>query len=149
MKVIIWLAEKLIVSIREGRAETMLTNRILKFLLIPIGFLLFIPEIVTTFCLSFLLLLFIPPIGLIYVFIMTMVWLPFWGLIIGTSWLYQKVPILGIPLSLIGIPFVIIIDIFLQLMPNPDKKDKYNKSVFCMSFPFSLPSQLVGKLMMD
>ena len=127
----------------------MLTNRILKFLLIPIGFLLFIPEFVTTFCLSFLLLLFIPPIFLIYAFIMTLIWFPFLGFIIGTSWLYQKVPILGISLSLIGIPIVIIIDAFLQLMPNPDRKDKYNKATICESFPFSMPSQLVGKLMID
>ena len=127
----------------------MLANRILNFLLIPIGFLLLIPEIVTTFCLSFLLLLFIPPIFLIYAFIMTLIWFPFLGFIVGTSWLYKKVPILGFPLSLIGIPIAIIIDIFLQLMPNPDKKDKYNKAIICKSFPFSLPSQLLGKLIMD
>jgi len=123
----------------------MLANRILNLLNIPITFLLFVPEMVITFLLG--LLIAIPPIGLIYVFIMTLIWLPFYGFIIGISWLYKKVLILGIPLSLIGIPIVIIIDAFLQLMPNPDKKDKYNKATICESFPFSMPSQLIGKLM--
>lgn len=125
----------------------MLTNRILKLLNTPIRFLLFVPEIITTFILG--LLIAIPPIGFVYVFIMTLIWLPFYGFMIGISWLYKKVPILGIPLSLIGIPIVLIIDTFLQLMPNPDRKDKYNKAAICDSFPFSLPSQLVGKLITD
>ena len=122
----------------------MLVNIILKVLLAPIRFFLFIPELITTFCLG--LIIAIPPIGLIYTLIMTLIWLPFSGFMIGVSWLYKKVPILGFPLALIGIPIIIIIDIFLQLMPNPDREDKYNKALICDSFPFSMPSQLIGKL---
>lgn len=122
----------------------MVANTILKFILIPMGFILLIPEMVTTALLG--LVIAIPPIGLVYVFIMTLIWLPFSGFIIGVSWLYKKVPILGFPLSLIGIPLVIIINIFLQLTPNPDKVDKYNKLTICESFPFSTPSQMVNPL---
>jgi len=127
------------------RILVMLANKILKILNTPIRFLLFIPEMITTFILG--LIIAIPPIGFVYVWIMTAIWLPFYGFIFGSSCLYPKAPILGITLSLIGIPIVLIIDIFLQLMPNPDKEDKYNKALICDSFPFSMPSQLAGKLM--
>ncbi|MBI4180579.1 MAG: hypothetical protein HY528_01465 [Chloroflexi bacterium] len=78
---------------------------------------------------------------------MNLIWLPLYGLIFGISWLNKKVPFLGIPLSFIGIPIVTILNAFLQIMPNPEKQDKYNKATICMEFPFSMPSQLVGKLM--
>jgi hypothetical protein len=126
------------------RIVAMLVNKILKILNTPIRFLLFIPELITTFILG--LIIAIPPIGFVYVWIMTAIWLPFYGFIFGTSWLYKKVLILGIPLSVIGIPIVLIVDMFLQLMPNPDKEDKYNKALICDSYPFSMPSQLVDKL---
>lgn len=125
----------------------MIANAILRFLLTPIRFIFFIPEMVTTLILG--LIFGIPPIGFVYVIIMTIIWLPFYGFIFGTSWLYKKVPVLGFPLALIGIPIVIIINTFLQLMPNPDKKDKYNKATICDSFPFSMPSQLVGQVITD
>jgi hypothetical protein len=125
----------------------MLVNAILRFLLTPIRFIFFIPEMVTTFLLG--LIIAIPPIGLVYVIIMTIIWLPFYGFIFATSWLYKKIPVLGFPLALIGIPIVIIINTFLQLMPNPDRKDKYNKAAICDSYPLSMPSQLVGELVTD
>ncbi len=121
----------------------MLANKILKILNTPITFLLLIPEIITTFILG--LIIAIPPIGFIYSIIMTIIWLPFYGFMFGTSWLYKKVPIIGIPLSLIGVPIVLAIDMFLQLMPNPEREDKYNKATICESFPFCMPSQLSGK----
>ena len=125
----------------------MLVNAILRFLLTPIRFIFLIPEIITTFILG--LIFGIPPIGFVYVIIMTIIWLPFYGFIFGTSWLYKKVPVLGFPLALIGIPIVIIINTFLQLMPNPDRKDKYNKATICDSFPFSMSSQLADELVTD
>jgi len=133
------------VGVRGDRG--VIANAILRFLLTPIRFIFFIPEMVTTLILG--LIFGIPPIGFVYVIIMTIIWLPFYGFIFGTSWLYKKVPVLGFPLALIGIPIVIIINTFLQLMPNPDKKDKYNKATICDSFPFSMPSQLVGQVITD
>ncbi len=122
----------------------MAVNIILRVLKAPFDFLLLIPAIITTNLIG--LLIAIPGIDIIYVFIMNIIWLPFYGFIFGVSWLYKKVPILGIPLSLIGIPIVIIIDTFLSFMPNPEREDKYNKATICDSYPFSMPSQLSGKL---
>jgi hypothetical protein len=130
-----------------ARGSEVIINTILRLLLTPIRFIFFIPEMVTTFLLG--LIIAIPLIGFIYVVVMTVIWLPFYGFISGTSWLYKKVPVLGFPLALIGIPVVIIINTFLQLMPNPDRKDKYNKAAICDSFPLSMPSQLVGQLITD
>ena len=121
----------------------MLANLTLKAILIPIAFILAIPEMIITAVSG--IVIGIPPIGLLYVLIMTAIWMPFSGFIIGVSWLYKKAWILGLPIALIGIPLVIIIDIFLQLMPNPDREDKANKAAICLSFPFSFPSQLTAQ----
>ena len=126
------------------KVEIMLANRTIILLLIPVRWILLIPAIVTTNVLG--LLVAVPPIGFIYTLIMTIIWIPFYGYIIGTSWVYKKVPIIGFPLSLIGIPIVIVIDMLLLLVPNPDKEDEHNKNIICTSFPFSMPSQLVGKI---
>jgi len=122
----------------------MVVNYILRLLKLPFDILLFIPAIITTNLLG--LLLWIPGMDIGYIFIMNIIWVPFYGFIFGVSRLYKKVPILGILLSLIGIPIVIIIDTFLSFMPNPERGDKYNKATICDSFPFSMPSQLEGKL---
>lgn len=128
----------------RNEERSMWINRILRILNTPVTILLFIPEVITTFLLGIIIA--IPPVGLAYVFLMTLIWLPFYGFMVGVSWLYTKVPLIGAPLALVGIPLVILIDAFLQLMPNPDKADKYNKATVCESFPFSMPSQIVGDL---
>ena len=120
-------------------------NYILILLKLPFDIVLFIPAIITTNLLG--LLLCIPGMDIGYDFIMNLIWIPSYGFIFGVSWLYKKVPILGIPLSLIGIPLVIIIDIFFSFMPHESPAEKYNKATIRASYPFSMPSQLAGKLM--
>lgn len=79
----------------------------------------------------------IPPIGLIYVLIMTLIWMPLSGLLIGMSRLWERVPLLQPLLALIGIPLALIANIFISLMPNPDREDKVIKLAISDSFPFS------------
>jgi hypothetical protein len=79
----------------------------------------------------------IPPIGLAYVLIMTLVWAPLSGLLIGMSHLWERVSLLQPLLALIGIPLALIGGIFISLMPNPDREDKIIKLAICDSFPFS------------
>jgi hypothetical protein len=122
----------------------MIINYILKILMFPFSVIIFIPALLTTNLLGIIIA--IPVIDMIYITIMTAIWLPFYGLIFSVSWLYQNIRIMVIPLSLIGIPFVIIIDVFLLLMPNPDREDKQNKATICGSYPFSTPSRLAEKL---
>jgi len=103
---------------------------------------LFLPRIiltpvsaVTTFAIG---LTFIVPFWLqIYLFLMTIIWLPFSGYIMSTSWLYQKVFVLRPVLAVISIPILVVLDSFLTLMANPDKADKYNKALIIDSWPFS------------
>jgi hypothetical protein len=79
---------------------------------------------------------------MIYVFIMTVIWLPFFGYIMSTSWLYQKAFVLRPMLAIISIPILVVLDSFLTLMANPDKADKYNKALIVDSWPFSSRSDI-------
>jgi uncharacterized Zn finger protein (UPF0148 family) len=105
-----------------------------RYLLLPL-------EMVTTVALG--IVIGIPPIGIVYCLIMTIIWAPFFGYMAGISWLCKKLPLLGIPLSIIGIPLVLVIDIFLQLMPNPDKEDKANKAIICSNYPLSVLPEMI------
>ena len=113
----------------------MITNKVLKFLLTIVTVIFIIPASIMNLvggC-----LLFLPPIGLIYVLIMTLIWLPSIGFILGTCWLWEKVKILRLPIALIAIPIIMIITAFMLLMPNPDMKDKDLKLNICLDWPFS------------
>lgn len=113
----------------------MRTNKALKFLLTIIAIPIAIPAMITNLvggC-----LLFFPPIGLIYVLVMTLIWLPSAGFVLGTIWLWEKVRILRLPIALIGVPIVALIEAFLFLMPNPDQKDKELKLMICDAWPLS------------
>ena len=79
----------------------------------------------------------IPPIGLAYVAIMTLIWMPLSGLLIGMSRLWERVPLLQPLLAFVGIPLALIGNIFISLTPNPDRQDKMIKLAICDSFPLS------------
>ncbi|NVM23139.1 MAG: tetratricopeptide repeat protein [Desulfobacterales bacterium] len=111
----------------------MTTNTILRFLLHVIAFVLAIPAMATNFFTGCLLA--IPPIGLVYVSIMSLIWLPSLGFMRGSSWLWEKIPFLRLPLALIGVPIVVVIGAFLLLAPNPDETDKIAKFAMCDSWP--------------
>lgn len=125
----------------------MWTNTILKALLTPFRFILLPVELVTTFVIG--LTFFIPFWTSVYLFLMTLIWLPFSLYIMSTSWLYQKVFILRPILAIISIPLLIALDSFLGIMANPDKADKYNKATIIDSWPFSSWSDIRRMPFMD
>lgn len=86
---------------------------------------------------------------MIYVFIMTIIWVPFYGYILSTSWVYQKVFVLRLILAIISIPILVVLDSFLTLMANPDRADKYNKALIIDSWPFSSWSDIKNMDFMD
>lgn len=125
----------------------MRTNTVLKVILFLPRIILALVSVVTTFSIG---LTFIVPFWLeIYLSLMTIIWLPFAGYIMSTSWLYQKVFVLRPILAIVSIPILVVLDSFLTLMANPDRADKYNKALIIDSWPFSSRSDIRNMDFMD
>jgi hypothetical protein len=63
--------------------------------------------------------------GLILFFLMTALWIPFWGLLMGSSWLWLRYPLTRPLLLIPGVPFALILTIVLMLVPDPEKQKRY------------------------
>ena len=63
--------------------------------------------------------------GLLFFFLLSAVWIPFWGLLVGSSWLWLNQawtrPILFLP----GMALSMALTIILMLVPDPEKHPKY------------------------
>ena len=63
--------------------------------------------------------------GLLFFMILSALWIPFWGLLAGSSWLWLKQgwtrPILLLP----GMALSLALTVILMLVPDPDKQPKY------------------------
>ena len=113
----------------------MITNRfveiiigILSLITMPVAFIttLIIGAIVT---ITFGILLF--PINLIWITL-------FYGPLLFLSYIYEKVPILRLIISIIGIPVAVLGYEFSALMPSMgEKESRVSKLLFCTSFPYS------------
>lgn len=93
-------------------------------------------QLVTTLILGLLVSLtgglLLYPISLIWVVL-------FLGPLLGLSWLWQNIPLLRIPLGIIGIPIAILGTVFTCLMPSMGEIDsRVTKLLLCQTWPFSL-----------
>lgn len=120
----------------------MWANAILKGLLIFFRAILIPVMPITTGSIGCLLAISFGLLIPVYLFIMHLIWLPFSLYIMSTSWLYQKVFILRPILAIISIPLLVVLDVFLSIMANPDRVDKYNKALIIDSWPFSTRSDI-------
>lgn len=68
---------------------------------------------------------------------LTVLWLPQLGLLVGTSWLWLRVPILRPLLLLPGVLVAVIADTYVALMPDPEKDSKYAKLTLATEWPLS------------
>lgn len=114
----------------------MLANRILGVITTILAWPTLPLQIVTTFvggCLvscTFGLLLI--PLSLIW---MTL----FLGPLMGLSWLWDKTPILRIPIAIVGVPLAAIGSTYVALIPSMgEMESRVTKLVFCETWPFSL-----------
>jgi len=114
----------------------MLAHRILSLSLMAVAWLIIPLQLVTTFVLgtlvsiTFGLLLY--PISLIWIVI-------FLGPLLGLSWTWEKVPLLRIPLALIGLPLAFFANIYVCLMPSMGELDsRVSKLLISESWPYSL-----------
>ena len=64
-------------------------------------------------------------LGLLLLLVLTGIWFPIWGLLVGTSWIWLKYswprPFLILP----GILLAILAHIFIMLVPDPHKNSEY------------------------
>ncbi len=65
--------------------------------------------------------------GLLFFFLLSAVWIPFWGLLVGSSWLWLNYgwtrPFLLLP----GVALSMALTVILMLIPDPEKQPKYVK----------------------
>lgn|GEM_PF-1473051 len=63
--------------------------------------------------------------GLIFFFVLTALWMPFWGMLTGSSWLWLNYPWTRPILFLPGAALSIVLTVFLMIVPDPQKHPKY------------------------
>jgi hypothetical protein len=69
----------------------------------------------------------------------TIIWQLFFWPLLGLSWAWDRVPLLRIPLAIIGIPLAALGTTYVALMPSMgDMGSRVTKLVICGTWPFSL-----------
>jgi len=70
--------------------------------------------------------------------VLSVVWLPLMGLILGSSWLWIKAPITRPFLLLPGVVVAVVADVYVSLIPDMGEKyQKLLKMGLCDSWPYS------------
>ena len=113
----------------------MLTNKIIHIIIAVTGFIVIPIQAITTFVFGILVSLtfglLLIPIGLIWTIL-------FLGPLLGLSYIYERLAILRPFISIIGIPFAVIGDTYVALMPSMGEKDsRYQKLILCQTFPYT------------
>ncbi|MBI5205807.1 MAG: hypothetical protein HZA11_12915 [Nitrospirae bacterium] len=112
----------------------MLANRILNVLVGVLAFLVVPLQLVTTFVLGLLVSL---SFGILMLPI-TLIWVVLSFPMIGASWLTARIGWLRTPIGLIGIPWAILADIFVALMPSMgEMESRAAKLMLAESWPYS------------
>lgn len=96
--------------------------------------------LVTTFLGGIIMV--IPLVGLVFVLCLSLVWLAFVGVLLGTAWLWHRTPAWVHPLvAVVGIPVAVVGNVFLALSPGggvpEDMLAKHTKQVLCQQWPYA------------
>jgi len=108
----------------------------LTFVLMLTGWLVLPLQFVTTFVLGILCsLTFDLPL-----FPLSLIWIVcFLGPLLGLSWLWERIPLLRIPLAVIGIPLAVVANTYVALVPSLGELDsRISKFLLAESWPYSL-----------
>jgi hypothetical protein len=113
----------------------MITNRIILLIIGITGWIVIPVQMITTFILGILVSL---TFGLLLIPI-SIIWIGlFLGPLLGLSYVYERVAITRPPISIIGIPFAVIGNIYVALMPSMGEMDsRYTKMIICQTFPYT------------
>jgi hypothetical protein len=113
----------------------MITNRVLEIILGILSFVVIPVQIVTTFVLGILIRL---TFGLL-LFPLSLIWVVlFLYPLIGLSYVYEKAPILRIPIAIIGIPIAVLGNTYASLIPSMgETESRISKLLLTESFPYT------------
>jgi hypothetical protein len=81
------------------------------------------------------ILLHAPLIHTVYEFLVAVTWFPFSVFITCMNWLYAGVPVVGLLLSVIGIP-IVLLGYVVGLLIAPGSSEDRNFGAICRSYPF-------------
>jgi len=129
-------------AITEPDAVGLITNQVFWVLIAIVR----IPALIAANILGlvFGLLSLLPPLRLILLLILNVLYLPQLGFMLGTSWLWHKAPVLRLVLALLGLPVALLVYIVTLLFSsfgsrNPeDERVAAENLLICVAWPFSL-----------
>lgn len=112
----------------------MVANRILNVVLIMLAWIVLPVQLVTTFVLGLLVSI---TFGLLLLPI-SLVWTILFGPLLGLSWFCQKVPTLRNLVGLLFLPWAVLADTFVCLMPSMGElENRTAKLMLCNTWPFT------------
>lgn len=126
----------------------MIANKILYVLISVLAFFVIPIQLVTTLVLGIAVTL---TFGLL-LFPITLIWMLFYGPLLGLSWVCNKIPVLRDFIGIAFIPWAVVADTFVCLMPAMGElESRALKMMMCQSWPFTWEfSQFVsGRLDLD
>ncbi|NCD07403.1 MAG: hypothetical protein EOL97_14925 [Spirochaetia bacterium] len=115
----------------------MTVNKILVFFIIVTSFIVMPIQLITPFILG--ILMSIPIVDLILLLSFSFIWTVFfYAPLIGLSYIYDKFPILRIPVAFIGVPLALLGNTFTALIPSlGEKESRFEKMITCQTFPYT------------
>lgn len=71
---------------------------------------------------------------------LSLIWMVFLGLILGLSWLWERVPWpVQVLIAIVGVPVAAIASAYVLMIPEPEEDDSHrSKSLLCLTFPFEM-----------
>ena len=73
----------------------------------------------------------------LFAILLSLIWLPFLGLLLGSSWLWLKVPLLRPILLVPGVLVALVADAYVMLAPEPEADAKWAKLTLAGEWPLS------------
>lgn len=113
----------------------MITNKIVQTIIVVTSFIVIPVQVITTLVLGILVRLtfglLLIPFSIIWVIL-------FLGPLLGLSYIYERVTFLRPLIAVIGIPFAVVGNIYVTLLPSMGEMDsRYAKLVLCQTFPYT------------
>ncbi len=133
----------------------MWANKVIGFLNAVLYWPFAIAGLVTTFIGGILMGL--PIVGLLFVLLLNLIWLPFLGVLLASAWCWHRGPSALQPLvAIVGIPVAVVGNTYLMLSPGGgdpgDMLAKHMKQVMCQHWPYAnrtAEGESLLKLMQD
>jgi len=110
-------------------------NRLINIFIILLSWIVFPISLLSTFTLGLLVKIsfgiLLLPFSVLWVVL-------FLGPLLLLSWLWNKVPLLRVPLAIVGVPLAVLGNIYVWLIPSMGElESRYAKIALCETFPYT------------